>query len=176
MNYTAYCITNKITGKKYVGVTSRDPKIRFMEHCSHRKNLNSIVGINVNLYGKDNFELSILEENISEELRDEKERFWINRLDCLFPNGYNKATGGIKGHDLNEISRRKLSESGIGINNSKCDRYILQYDFKGNLLNKFGSAREAARYLGNEDKYRSISYALQGDTKYAYGFIWKYEE
>lgn len=46
----------------------------------------------------------------------------------------------------------------------------------GEVLNKFGSAREAARFLGSENKYRSIAYCLAGKTKISHGYIWKYEE
>ena len=54
--------------------------------------------------------------------------------------------------------------------------YILQIDkVSGKILNKFGSAREAARYLGNESKNVSINYCLRGKQKTAYGYIWKYE-
>ena len=58
----------------------------------------------------------------------------------------------------------------------KIKTYINQYDLNDNFINKFGSAREAARYLGNENKYRGILYCLNGKCKSAYGFIWKYED
>ena len=173
INYTAYFINNKILNKKYIGITSRDPKIRFMEHYSSQQTL---VGKDMNIFGKRNFELLILEENISEKDKDYKERYYISLYDCLYPNGYNKSTGGIKGKDLNEISKKQLSESSIGINNSRCNQYIEQYDLEGNLLNIFGSAREAARFLGNESKYRSILYCLNRKNKKYDNYIWKYKE
>ena len=44
------------------------------------------------------------------------------------------------------------------------------------ILNRFGSAREAARFLGNENKYRSITYCLSGKSKSSQGYFWRYEE
>ena len=44
------------------------------------------------------------------------------------------------------------------------------------ILNKFESIREAAKFLGNENKYRSIVYCLSGKIKTSQGYFWKYEE
>ena len=44
------------------------------------------------------------------------------------------------------------------------------------ILNRFGSTREAARFLGNENKYRSIALCLSGKTKSSHGYLWRYEE
>lgn len=176
--YTIYKVTNKITGKSYIGQTTRTVKERFTEHCSSRHN--TMLHTNIKLYGKKNFEVSILEQNIeSNILADEKERFYIKQENTLFPNGYNKATGGVKGHNLNEHSRKKLSESGKGILNSRCNKYVLQYDLDGNFINKYGSAKEAARLLGFSDDHRKASAilaCLHNKSKTSLGFKWKYEE
>ena len=175
--YSVYCVTNKITNKKYIGITSRDPFIRFNEHCyqsKSRPNI-SLLSSDMKIYDIKNFDLEILESNIKEDLIDEKERYYIKRYNTLFPNGYNKSTGGIKGHDLNEISRKILSEKGSGINNSRCKNMILQYDLNRNLISKYGSAREAGRALGHESKYHSIINHLKSDHIYD-GYIWEYEQ
>ena len=44
------------------------------------------------------------------------------------------------------------------------------------ILNKFGSTREATKFLGNKNKYRSITYCLSGKIKTSQGYFWKYEE
>jgi hypothetical protein len=50
-----------------------------------------------------------------------------------------------------------------GIKNPRCKSYILQIDKEtGEILNRFGSAREAARFLGNESKNVNINYCLRG--------------
>ena len=135
------------------------------------------MSLNIYFQGKQNFQLDILESDIlTAQEADQKERYYIEKENSLFPNGYNKSTGGVKGKDLNEISKERLSESGKGILNSKCNKYILQFDMEGNFINRYGSSREAARALGDESKHRGISYCLKGKYRYAYGFIWKYEE
>lgn len=171
--FKVYCITNLINNKKYIGITSRDIKVRFQEHCSHN---HTLIYDAVKKYGKENFNIEILENNISEEEIDKRERYFINKFNTLVPNGYNLSTGGISNKNLNNITKQKLSEMNIGINNPRCHNYILQIDKNsGKILNKFGSAREAARYLGNETKNVNINYCLRGKQKTAYGYIWKYE-
>lgn len=52
---------------------------------------------------------------------------------------------------------------------------ICQYDLDGNLLNKFEFAVDAARYLGYTEKQSgNISKVCKGKMKYAYGYIWRY--
>ena len=46
----------------------------------------------------------------------------------------------------------------------------------GEILNKFGSAREAGRFLGNEGKKTSILNCLKGKAETTLGYKWKYEE
>lgn len=171
--FKVYCITNLINNKKYIGITSRDIKVRFQEHCSHKQTL---IYNAVQKYGKENFIIEILEDNILKDEIDKRERFYIEKFNTLIPNGYNLSTGGISNKDLNNETKKRLSKMNMGINNPRCNKYILQIDKNsGEILNKFGSAREAARYLGNESKNVNINYCLRGKTKTAYGYIWKYE-
>ncbi len=172
--FKVYCITNLINNKKYIGITSRDIHIRFQEHCTHK---HTLVYEAVKKYGKENFKNEIIENNISSKKIDERERYFIKIYDTLVPNGYNLSTGGISNKNLNEESRKRLSEMNMGIKNPRCKNYILQIDKNTQeILNKFGSAREAARFLGNESKNVNINYCLRGKTKTAYGYIWKYED
>ena len=172
--FKVYCITNLINNKKYIGITSRNIKTRFQEHCSHNQTL---VYDAVQKYGKENFQIEILENNIPKEEIDKRERYFISKFNTLIPNGYNLSTGGISNKDLNDKTKRKLSEMNMGIKNPRCHKYILQIDKNTKeILGKFGSAREAARFLGNESKNVNINYCLRGKTKTAYGYIWKYED
>ena len=164
----------EINNKKYIGITSRSIIIRFQEHCSHNQTL---IYDAVKKYGKENFKIEILEDKITKDDIDEKERYFIKFYDTLIPNGYNLSTGGISNKDLNEETKERLSEMNMGIKNPRCKKYILQIDKNTKeILNRFGSAREAARFLGNESKNVSINYCLRGKQKTAYGYIWKYDK
>lgn len=172
--FCVYKITNLINNKIYIGITKRNPKIRFNEHFS---NQNEMLYKAKEKYGKENFTLEIIENNISEDDIDSKERYYIAFYNSLVPNGYNLSIGGISNKSVSKEGKRKLKECNLGINNPKCHKYILMINKDtGEILNKFGSTREAARFLGNENKYRSIAYCLSGKTKISHGYIWKYEE
>ena len=152
--FCVYKITNLINSKSYIGITQRDPQIRFNEHFSNKKEL---------LYkAKEKYE---------------KERYYIKLYNTLVPNGYNLSIGGISNKSISEEGKQKLRKCNLGIRNPKCKKYILMIDKDTNeILNKFGSTREAARFLGNENKYRSIAYCLSGKIKTSQGYFWKYEE
>ena len=85
-----YQIRNIMNDKKYIGLTYRSVEQRFSEHCRAKDNFP--IHLAIQKYGKDNFEISILEETNEPE---ERERFWIEQLKT-FKYGYN-ATGGGDG-------------------------------------------------------------------------------
>lgn len=86
-----YKITNKITKEIYIG-QAVNIAIRFNQHRSF-KDKNSLIDQAIHQYGKDNFTYEIIEECLHNEL-DEKEKYYINYYDCLYPKGYNKRHGG----------------------------------------------------------------------------------
>ncbi len=111
-----YVIENTINNKKYVG-QSIDLKSRWKNHCSGRWTGVSLIDAAIQKYGRDYFELVILEacQNINE--LNKKEIFWIKELESLSPNGYNLETGGRKGEIVNKITKSKMSAARKGPNN-----------------------------------------------------------
>jgi group I intron endonuclease len=94
-----YKITNKITGKSYIGQSINTSK-RIKEHfwkatCSKDVSFNSILHQAIRKYGAENFEIEILKECTVEEL-DELEKHYIKMYDTISPNGYNILEGGQK--------------------------------------------------------------------------------
>lgn len=86
-----YCITNLINNKKYIG-QSIHPYIRFQQHCQKSCQHVSLIHQAIQKYGKENFQFEILESNISNF--NEREKYWIKKLNTLQPHGYNLLEGG----------------------------------------------------------------------------------
>lgn len=91
-----YKISNRITGQSYIGKTTRTLNERFDDHIRNSKTGKTYLYSAMRKYGKDNFELSLVEECENEQV-DCRERYWINELNTRAPNGYNMSAGGTGG-------------------------------------------------------------------------------
>lgn len=80
-----YKIENLINHKIYVGQSIHIER-RWREHC--RPSTRSLISSAIKKYGKENFSFQILEECSRDEL-NEKEDFYIQKFNCVVPNGYN---------------------------------------------------------------------------------------
>ena len=108
-----YIITNKLNGKQYVGQTIQDLKKRL---ARHRNDDRPGISQAIKKYGWENFSVEVIEEYENRDKLNEREIFWIAKLNTKTPNGYNLTTGGKGGgeHIVTEEMRRKLSESHLG--------------------------------------------------------------
>ena len=90
-----YKITNLINGKEYIGKTNLTIEDRFKTHIedsTKRKNEKRPLYDAMNKYGIENFIVEKVEE-CSENLLNEKEKYWIEHYNT-FHNGYNATLGG----------------------------------------------------------------------------------
>lgn len=90
-----YKITNLINGKIYIGQTKSPINIRMNRHYSRANICKNITGIDaaIKKYGKNNFSVEIIEECDNNRL-DEREIFFISKLNSFSKNGYNLNKGG----------------------------------------------------------------------------------
>ena len=103
-----YLFKNKLNGKVYVG-QSKDVQTRKKQHergdtNNSRRFHNAMVK-----HGPDAFEFEVLEYCEREQL-DEKESYWIAKLESLYPLGYNLTTGGGAFQRHNEETKKIFSE------------------------------------------------------------------
>ena len=99
--FTIYCYTNKINGKKYIGITSRSMKERENSHIYETKEMRSKnfpFKRALMKYGIENFNLEILEQVETKEEACQKEIFYIKKYKTYYKfsnsNGYNATIGG----------------------------------------------------------------------------------
>lgn len=112
--WCVYCHTNKINGKKYIGITSVSPNKRWGSNGINYKTQNFYKAINK--YGWNGFEHTILHKELSEKESKIKEKYYIKIYNTKFPNGYNLTDGGdgAVGLTVSEETRKKIRESRFG--------------------------------------------------------------
>lgn len=105
-----YKMHNCITGKDYIGQTTRSLEERTAEHIRHNE---IVVDKAISKYGIDNFIVEEIDSASTIEELNEKEIYWIKKYNSLVPNGYNQCIGGDNtcGFHHREESKRKMSET-----------------------------------------------------------------
>lgn len=119
-----YKITNNTNGKSYIGQTSESLQRRFARHMGYQKDQNDTKFYRaVRKYGVENFSIEGIDCAKTQEELDEKEIYWIDRLDTYY-NGYNskKSKGKCGGDTLSNHKnileiKHKISQSKIGDKN-----------------------------------------------------------
>lgn len=99
------------SGSSYIGQTC-DMKRRAKYH--QLTNGCTAFSAAIAKYGWENFEHRLLEEDLTIEEANEKEIFWIAKLNTLSPNGYNLVTGGGSRGIPTEETRQRMSASSKG--------------------------------------------------------------
>jgi group I intron endonuclease len=108
--YTVYCHTNKINGKRYVGITCEKPEKRWKNGLGYKHNEYFYNAIQK--YGWEEFSHEILFTGLTKEEAEQKEIELIAKW-CLThrDTGYNIEGGGNLGKIVSAETKKKLSES-----------------------------------------------------------------
>lgn len=147
-NYTIYCHTNKISGKKYVGQTMMLPEQRW--GCKgHRYKSCPKFHEAIKKYGWDNFYHEIIASNLTKKEADNFERLLIKEWDTI-ENGYNISDGG-------ELSNRVDLGNNPRALAVKCQDKV------------FSCVVECAQYYGVN--YHTMTGWLTGDKRMPQSFI-----
>jgi group I intron endonuclease len=106
-----YVIPNLITKKVYIGLTIREPEIRWQEHEYSGRNPKYHFHRSIKKHGWENFKPEILAENIPIEELGDLEMYYIDLYDS-YNNGYNSTKGGegTLGHLRTEEQRMAKSK------------------------------------------------------------------
>jgi group I intron endonuclease len=156
-----YKITNKTNGKTYVG-QSVDIEERWKQHQWKAFNCNelaynSAIHAAFRKYGLDAFTYEIVELCSPEEL-DEREKFWIQELDTISPNGYNILVGG-QGDRLTKsrvcdkcgIDISRYSDSGLCPHCVKLTQDIEKEELYSKLIENNGNFTAVGRIYNLSD-------------------------
>ena len=152
MGYSVYIHTNKVNGKRYVGVTRVKPERRWAKGEGYRDNSHFYAAIKK--YGWDNFEHNVIKVD-TEEKMFELEKYYIQLYDTTDQNkGYNQSIGG---------------EAGClkGVNSGSKEYYKERYNknstiYKERVMRRYYEHREEIiakrkkRYLERKDEINAI--------------------
>ena len=184
--YTVYMHTNKLNGKKYVGITTQKVKARWQggKHYSRHARFYA----DILYFGWDNFNHEVLYDGLTKDQAEIIERKLIKEYDLTnSEKGYNTRNGGKANTTLNDKSKTKLSVRNKGENNpfynkkhTEEARLKMSYNrprksvFCIDTKTSYKSAREAERLTG---AYHSdILKCCRGLASKAGGLHWKFEE
>lgn len=147
-----YKITNDINGKIYIGQTSYSLEKRFKEHCSDSRK----EGLEIRplyramrKYGIEHFHIESLEETNNP---NERETYWIERLNS-YGNGNYNATKGGDGKTLynhNEILSR-----------------LRDYPYPKQVAEEFGCSVDIVRDIAKANSIQTRSASIDGLVKSA---------
>lgn len=169
-----YSITNLENSKLYVGKTTKtNPYDRWKQHLQLARSFNNLQENNstlsmpilraINKYGADNFKFRVLEECIDDNV-NERETYWINKLDACGKNGYNITLGG------EGIKKPKKYWA-----NHPHSKAISCYTLEGEWVRDYETIGLAAADLNNGESRQCINACIKGKTFQAFGYRWAWK-
>lgn len=171
--WTVYCHTNKVNGKMYIGITSKEnPKRRWLGGGGYKRC--PYFDAAIKKYGWDGFAHEVLETGLTEKEASEAERLYIDFYDTNKKNkGYNIQPGGISAGGMSEEGKESLRAHNIGLNANK-QRPVVAFDLEGNRIAEFQLISFAAEHFGI--KRGTLVNHLRKPRGTCHGMIFKYAE
>ena len=100
-----YSYRNRLTNKRYIGQTIHpDQRKRNHLHEATKKNSDYYFHRSIRKHGWNNFEYEVLEEVDDRNNLNERENFYIDRYNTIWPNGYNQC----RANSLDETAIEKM--------------------------------------------------------------------
>lgn len=121
MSFCLYLSTCIVSGKRYVGITGREPASRWQEHRASARRGSAITFHRaIRKYGEGSFRFEVLTTGLSKEDASLGEQQAIRYFQSKSPRGYNRtdggatSCGGMTGRTHSAETRAKISASNIG--------------------------------------------------------------
>lgn len=178
MTYQVYVVVNKLNGKMYVGSTERELKIRWQKHLV-KVNEGSLCTLHkaIRKYGRDNFDIRMIEEYPTREAMLTGEVEYIAHFDTFKSEwGYNDTPGGDGGNTnggkkFSEEWKSKISKARKGMVFSKEHKENLSKSHMGHKAPNRKLTSEQAEEIRTEynkgnytQKQLGVKYGLSQDS------------
>lgn len=185
MKTIIYSATNTINGKRYIGLTSRNLKVRIAQHYEATSPCIALRRA-LSKYDKEVFIWEVIYECKESDSPLEREEFYIKHFNTLAPYGYNlmsesngvrtvsdetriKMSEAQRGRSFSEETRRKMSESAKKVPNEIRRLNALgNTNRRGKKCSDESRTRMSVAHLGKkhtEEHKRKISEATKGKLK-----------
>ena len=152
-NGVIYLIKNLINKKKYIGQTIdfEKRKNRHVWELNNERHDNKYLERSWHKYGQENFKFKIIESDISLELLNIKEKFYINKYNT-FDNGYNLTKGGKgkRGFEVSKETKEKMREASKGFTMSEKQKEKISKTKTGTTLSKKTKRKISKSLIGNK--------------------------
>ena len=113
--FNVYVIWCRCTNQIYVGVTQQQVAKRIRQHRRGKQ----FVDREIQRIGWDgNWDWWIVESYVPANLITEREQYWVNFFDCVYPKGYNKTGGGIGKIIVTDDTREIMRQNALARNMS----------------------------------------------------------
>ena len=166
-----YIITNKITGKKYVGQTVQSLEKRIRGHCwlSSVTHKHMPIAFAIQKYGWENFEVEIACECNTQQELNEKEVYYATLLNTLVPNGYNLRIGNGPGV-MAEVTKEKIRKANTGRVASAETIQKLKESHKGQKMSEKTKELYSRLYKGRKLSDEAYQNSLKSNVR-TYKFL-----
>ncbi len=169
MKFNYYQIVNKVNGKKYIGITDREPNTRFAEHkrmLQNNKHINYKLQKEWIEYGAENFVFELIESLECETI----ELGYSHEADLISSqnNLYNLAPGG----QINPMYNEEIKDKMIKTKQDSVPNIYQLEEIEENIfkvIGTFNSQKEVQRELGYNQG--NLGRAIKAHSK-SKGFYW----
>lgn len=133
-NGKIYKYTNLINNMVYIGQTKQTLEQRDYKHQT-QLNDNTYFHRAMKKYGRENFSLELIEDNIPFDKLDEKEKYYINYFESFYTTGkgYNLTQGGQQGSGTQKLTIKQSEEIKELLKNSSIPFHIIGTNYKVTL-------------------------------------------
>jgi len=159
-----YCITNIISNKQYVGLTTRA-----IDESKNYYGSGVYIMRAIKKHGKHNFKKEILELCDTDINLKKREIFWIKEMNTKSPNGYNLTAGGdgllrpapsvilkLKNKIVSAETRLKMRNAQLGIPMTKEAKEKLINSITGRKLSKETCKKMSEYHIGKPLSKKTI--------------------
>lgn len=141
-----YLTTNKINGKKYIGLSTRDSK-KSLTYLGSGVNLTKAI----KKYGRENFQKKILEDNIlTFEKLCRREEFYIKKYNAVNSKSfYNAEKGGISTSFWNSANEDQCKKA-----KKKISKSVKKYFSNSKITEQTIEKQKRSAFLTYEKRYK----------------------